>query len=302
VRGLIQHFLFSGTGWFFCGAAILTAVALDLAGARRSLKAGRVAVLLALAVAVLSGTPLPWWLAIPAAAVVLSYSIFFYGRRNVAIAAAVVVATITAMVHEARFFFARPKAAAAERVFIMGDSISSGGFAEKSPWPEILARHTGIAVKNLSQPSETVSSALVFQAPNLDEFRPGDVVIVELGGNDMLGGTNSSQFTRDLDRLLAIARDGGRREVLMFEVPLLPGKWSLGNTQRRTAREHGVELIPRRVLTRLLTDRDNVTDDALHLSPRGHQRMAEEVEKWIVPTPARKDRRSTVGRSRGHDD
>jgi acyl-CoA thioesterase-1 len=296
VRGLIQHFLFSGAAWFFCGALVLIAVALDLAGVKWSVRTGRVTLLLALAISILSGTPLPWWLAIPAGAVLLIYSIGFYGRRNVPVAVAAGLVTIAAMVHEARYFVRSP-AVAATRIFVMGDSISSGGFAETSAWPEILARRSGLTVKNLSQPSETVSSALTYQAPNLEAFRTGDLVIVELGGNDMLGGTTASRFRRDLDSLLAIARDGGRREVLMFEVPLLPGKWFLGSAQRRVAEKHGVIMIPRRVLTRVLTDPDNVTDDALHLSQRGHDRMAEEVERWIVPSSARAGEGT-----RGHDD
>ncbi len=285
MRGLIQHFLFSGAAWFFCGALIVLAVALDLTGVKGSVRTRRVALLLAVAIAVLSGTPLPWWLAIPATAILLMYSIRFYGRRNAPIALAAAVVTIAAMAYEGQFFFARP-AVAATRIFVWGDSISSGGFGEPSPWPEILATRTGISVRNLAQPSETVSSALTYQAPNLDAFRPGDLVMIELGGNDMLGGTSASEFSRDLDQLLAIARDGGRREVLMFEVPLLPGKWPLGNAQRRMARKHGAFLIPRRVLTGILTERDNVTVDALHLSQRGHHRMAEEVEKWIIRVPA----------------
>ena len=286
MRGLIQHFLFSGAAWFFCGALIGVAIALDVVGVKWSIRAGRVTLLLAMAIAVLSATPLPWWLAFPAVAILLIYTVRFYGRRNVPLAAAAAVITIAALVHEAQFFFARPAVAAA-RILVLGDSISSGGFAEPSPWPEILAARTGIPVKNLAQPSETVSSSLTYQAPNLDPFRSGDLVIIELGGNDMLGGTSVSQFRRDLDQLLAIARDGGRREVLMFEVPLLPGKWPLGNVQRRLARKHGASLIPRRVLTGILSEHDNVTDDALHLSQRGQERMAEEVEKWIEVQRAR---------------
>ena len=49
----------------------------------------------------------------------------------------------------------------------------------------------------------------------------GGVVLVEIGGNDLLGGTPSPLFASDLDRLLAKVCQPGRT-VLMFELPLPP--------------------------------------------------------------------------------
>ena len=48
------------------------------------------------------------------------------------------------------------------------------------------------------------------------------MIVVEIGGNDILGGTPAKQFERDLDQLLSVLAVQENRQVLMFELPLPP--------------------------------------------------------------------------------
>lgn len=68
----------------------------------------------------------------------------------------------------------------------------------------------------------------------------------------------------------------------MVELPLPPLCNGFGLVQRRRAAEHGVALIPRRVLMGVLTG-DDATTDGLHLTPAGHERMAGAV--WAALRP-----------------
>ena len=197
---------------------------------------------------------------------------------------AVVVAWVTASAIEVPYHLPpAPELTGHPTVYVIGDSLAAsvGGSGEET-WPQLLGRGHPIEVVNLARVGATTASA-VKQA---DALPPdGGVVLLEIGGNDLLGDTPAADFERDLDRLLArVCRPS--RAVVMFELPLPPLYNGYGRAQRRLASAYGVHLIPRRVLMGVLTD-DGATVDGIHLSGVGHQRMARAV--WAVLRPAGSD-------------
>src|SRR5262245_18229059 len=89
-------------------------------------------------------------------------------------------------------------------------------------------------------------------------------------------------FARHLDELLTKARGDVERPrtVLMLELPIIPGAWAFAAWQRHFAAKHGVILIPKRVMADVILTEANVVD-GLHLSQRGHERMAELLVPWL---------------------
>jgi acyl-CoA thioesterase-1 len=110
----------------------------------------------------------------------------------------------------------------------------------------------------------------------------GGLVLLEIGGNDLLGASSAREFERGLDRLLGRVVNP-ERLVVMFELPLPPFCNGFGVAQRQLAARYGVLLIPKRVLITVLTG-DAATTDSLHLTAAGHERMATAV--WSVIGPA----------------
>jgi lysophospholipase L1-like esterase len=107
------------------------------------------------------------------------------------------------------------------------------------------------------------------------------VVLIEIGGNDLLGGVPPEEFKRGLEAILAkVALPG--RTVVMFELPLLPHKVAYGQIQRRLAAKYRVWLIPKRYFTDVIGG-VNATSDGLHLSEIGSQRMAALVAHALSP-------------------
>ena len=158
-------------------------------------------------------------------------------------------------------------------VFVIGDSLSAGlGPSPAGTWPHLLSQRLGLSVSNLSQAGATLSNS-VQHVRSVPAERA--IVIVELGGNDILGGTSPEQFASDLRTLLGALTTGDRR-VVMFELPLLPFQNSYGRIQRRLCARYGVDLIPRRVLAEAITRRGN-SADGLHLAPQGHSWLAERI-------------------------
>lgn len=159
---------------------------------------------------------------------------------------------------------------------VIGDSITAGvGDAKTVTWPHILASRYGVTVRDHSRAGADVASALRQAASVSPDER---LVLLEIGGNDVLGGTTPAAFEAGLARLLAAVRRPDR-VIVMLELPLPPTYNAYGRAQRRLARRYGASLIPRRVLLGVLL-RPGATLDSIHLSPEGHGAMADAV--WGV--------------------
>jgi acyl-CoA thioesterase I len=163
-----------------------------------------------------------------------------------------------------------------QTIYVIGDSISAGMRPQEKPWPLVLADISGVRVVNLALAGATTETALS-QAKQVKN--PNAVVIIEIGGNDLLGDTDARTFRDNLDRLLAgLSTDQHR--LVMFELPLPPLSNSYGQAQRDLARIYGVRLIPKRYMTRIIGMK-NGTLDGLHLSQAGHNAMAASVRALL---------------------
>ena len=121
---------------------------------------------------------------------------------------------------------------------VVGDSLSAGmGEPAEGTWPAVLERRHEVAVHNRALAGATAASAAT-QAEQVTE--PGALVLVAIGGNDVLGGTPPETFARALDALLGRLHADGRT-VVMLEFPsprqrLRRGPASPGPTAWRVAR------------------------------------------------------------------
>ncbi len=107
------------------------------------------------------------------------------------------------------------------------------------------------------------------------------LILIELGGNDLIAGESSASFARALDTVLARLATPGRT-LVMFELPLLPDRIAYGQVQRRLCSKYGVWLIPKRFLTGVIADQD-ATSDGLHLTEVGTRRMEAVVSRILLP-------------------
>jgi lysophospholipase L1-like esterase len=165
-----------------------------------------------------------------------------------------------------------------DHMVVIGDSISAGLDPHISSWPKIMQEMTGVPVGNLARPGADLSEGLMMAT----EPSPSDhVVLLELGGNDLLSGVPSKEFARRLEAVLTrvASRD---RVVAMFELPLLPVWISHGRSQRQLASKYGVYLIRKRDFAAVISG-GSATIDGLHLSETGTRRMALLVARTFSP-------------------
>lgn len=269
---------------FFTGIMLLEAAVIASLSthktARRLVPLGLIFGLLAI---VVSSTPVPHLQL--GVAIALTAVWLFLGKRPRArtpLTMAVVVAWLTlAGVEISNRFPQTLRPVPGRTVTILGDSVTAGidGDESSETWPRLLAREHNLVVQDLAHIGETAASAL--KRLKGTPLR-GSIVVVEIGGNDLLGSTTSSQFGRDLDALLAeLSREP--RQLIMFELPLPPFYHEFGRHQRQLAARYGVRLIPRRVFLSVLAGSGS-TLDSIHLSQAGHRLMAKAV--WQILQPA----------------
>jgi acyl-CoA thioesterase I len=163
-----------------------------------------------------------------------------------------------------------------DHLAVIGDSISSGIDFRSPAWPPVFQQMTGVQVKNLSRPGAGVVDGRAMA----DKITPDDrIVLIEIGGNDLLSGTPSVEFCRNLDLLLSKLTAPGRK-IVMFELPLLPNMVAYGRIQRRLASKYGVGLIPKHYFVEVIGG-SNATLDGLHLSQNGARQMASLVAGFL---------------------
>jgi len=275
----IDWFLYhvaSGHAFFTGLALILAAIGVRIFAKERRRAAG-VLMLLGVLLVAISATPLPWatygaWAATLAAwAWAETRRPPLSPQRLLVVRAAAVVACVAIGAKELPFHvMPRPVSVGDSAVGVIGDSVTAGmGENEAITWPQLLADRTGLVIHDHSAMGATVASARKQAAELTDEDR---IVIVEIGGNDLLGSTTLAGYESGLDALLGeVSRPD--RTVVMFELPLPPGFNAYGLAQRRLAAKHGAVLIPKRALMGVFTG-TGATLDSIHLSQAGHERMA----------------------------
>jgi acyl-CoA thioesterase-1 len=165
-----------------------------------------------------------------------------------------------------------------EPVFVVGDSISAGIGTKERTWPVVLGDLSHLKVTNLARPGATIETAMD-QMRDITAANP--LVLVEIGGNDLLGHTDSRTFYRQLDMLL-LKLKSRNSQIIMFELPLLPFWNAYGRDQRVLAEKYGVTLIPKSCLAGIFGAKGN-TVDGLHLTQKGHNELARAVNRWLKP-------------------
>jgi len=281
MRTIAYHFASGGA--FFSGLLLLiaaTAVIIRVQNSRLRLLARIIAVVGVIFV-VLSATPRSWWFYSISGSLFLVWLVVGIPRaaqaatrRHTMLGTAVILSSLVGIGLEIPFHLPpNPGGQSFSKFYLIGDSISAGMLGpEENTWPKQFQKKYQVEVVDLSQEGETAKSALKKTAAVTDDEA---LILLEIGGNDILGSTNVAEFEANLNQLLS-QLTGERRTLLMMELPLPPFYNRFGQIQRRLAHRYGVRLIPKRYFIDVLGGTD-ATLDGLHLSERGHGVMAATV-------------------------
>jgi acyl-CoA thioesterase I len=165
-------------------------------------------------------------------------------------------------------------------VVVVGDSITAGyGVQEDQAWPARLASLTGWKVINGGVSGDRSADALARLPALLDEHAPA-LVMVEIGGNDMLHNESDATIERNIDAMLMAVKGRGARAVVVAiprpsAAAMVFKSLSPARFYRDIATRNSVPMVEDAV-SAVLSESD-LRLDPLHPNGAGHAALAEKA-------------------------
>lgn len=164
-------------------------------------------------------------------------------------------------------------------VVVLGDSLSYGTGANKGEdYPSLLAQKTGWKIINAGVPGETSAQGLE-RLPALLEHRPA-LLILELGGNDLLQHLPNSQTEANLKTVITRAK-ANHVQVALVAVPEVNairaavGALNDHPLYEKVAEETNTPLV-KEVFAEVLSD-NNLKADYVHPNAQGYAIVSEQM-------------------------
>lgn len=173
-----------------------------------------------------------------------------------------------------------PALPAGSKVLALGDSLTAGyGVTPGEAWPVLLASRTGWAIVNGGVSGDTSAGALRRLPPLLEEHRPA-LVLLTLGGNDMLRKVPEAETVANLGKMLGDVKAHGAKAVLIATPkPSVAGavfrNLSAADFYRQVASDNGVPLIED-AIPDVLSD-PLMKADPLHPNAAGHALLTKKL-------------------------
>jgi lysophospholipase L1-like esterase len=169
---------------------------------------------------------------------------------------------------------------AGSRVLALGDSLTAGaGVTPEEAWPDLLASRTGWVVINGGVSGDTSGAALL-RLPALLEQHDPVLVLVALGGNDMLRHIPQQETIANLEKIVSLVKAHGAKTVLLATPnPSLMGAvfqhLSAADFYRQVADAQQVPLIED-AIAGVISD-PQMKGDQLHPNAAGHALLSEKI-------------------------
>jgi acyl-CoA thioesterase-1 len=171
-----------------------------------------------------------------------------------------------------------PRLDSQDVIVAFGDSLTHGtGASEGTAYPAVLASLTGHTVINAGVPGDTTTSGLQRLPEVLAEYRPR-LVLLCLGGNDMLRKQSAAATENNLRLLVQTIRASGAQVVLIG----VPEPRLFGGTPDFYARIAEELQLPLEedVFNEVLKD-NQLKSDAIHANAAGYRKVAERLADFL---------------------
>jgi len=163
-------------------------------------------------------------------------------------------------------------------IVAFGDSLTYGtGAAENESYPAVLAQMIGRMVVRAGVPGEVTAAGLARLPAVIEEHRPA-LIIVCLGGNDMLRRVDEASIKANLREIIGTIRGGGI-SVVLVGVPRPALFTGTAEFYAEIAGESGIPF-EGSVVSDVLHQRE-LKSDAIHPNARGYRKMAEAIAELL---------------------
>jgi len=159
-------------------------------------------------------------------------------------------------------------------VIAFGDSLTKGtGSTPGHDFVSRLSAATGREIQNQGENEDTTAGALV-RLDNILQEKPS-LVIVFLGGNDVLQGVSSDQTLMNISQIVSLIRASGAKVLLLGLGPIGPESAHISSGLERIAKENSARYIPD-VLSGIEGNPSFMSDE-VHPNDAGYAIIAERV-------------------------
>jgi acyl-CoA thioesterase I len=173
---------------------------------------------------------------------------------------------------------ALPKLGTDDVVLAFGDSLTYGtGAREEESYPAVLRRLIGRRVERAGFPGEVTEQGVQRLPGLLDAHRPR-LLLLCMGGNDMLQKVDPAATEANLRTMVHLARERGMG-VVLIGVPKPELFGGVAEFYPKIATDLGIPLEDQ-VLKDVLYDRD-YKSDAIHPNAQGYRKVAEAMAKLL---------------------
>ncbi|WP_020167080.1 MULTISPECIES: GDSL-type esterase/lipase family protein [Methylotenera] len=170
-------------------------------------------------------------------------------------------------------------------VLVLGDSLSYGtGAKEGEDYPTLLAKKTGWTIINAGVAGDTSAAGLERLPVLLTEYQP-QLLIVELGGNDLLHQLPQSETEANLKAILSLAKAQNIKTILVAipEINALRavmGKLTDHPMYALIAKETATPLI-KAIFSDVLSDR-SLKADQVHPNAAGYAEVGNKMHQALT--------------------
>lgn len=167
-----------------------------------------------------------------------------------------------------------------DRIVCFGDSLTRGyGASPGHDYPSLLGAELGLEVINAGRDGDTTADALARVEPDVLSWEPR-LVIVGLGGNDVLQQVPKPATMQNLDRIVSRIIDAGAMVVLVH------AKFGLFDDPYRAdmealAEKHGAVIV--KDILKDILGRPSRMHDQIHPNDAGYALMTERVLAAVKP-------------------
>lgn len=170
------------------------------------------------------------------------------------------------------------KLGASDVIVAFGDSLTYGtGAAENESYPAVLGQLIGHNVVRAGVPGEVTAQGLQRLPEVLEEYKP-KLVIVCLGGNDMLRQVNDAEIVSNLRAIVRKVKDSGAQAVLVG-VPRPALLTSAPKYYEEIAKEFGMPY--EGVTVTAVLYKSELKSDPIHPNAQGYRKIAEALAELL---------------------
>lgn len=167
-------------------------------------------------------------------------------------------------------------------VVVLGDSLSAGtGSRSRLGYVGLLEQWTGRSLVNRGVPGDTTSGALRRLQRDVLNLKPS-LVLVQLGGNDHLGGVDPAVTFGNLDKIVSAIQADGGAVMLLGHQGWLPHSESVAR-YKQIAEKRRTAFVPD--ILKGILDTPTLRADNIHPNDAGYRRMASHILpelKWCL--------------------